>query len=65
MKTREIKNLVFVYNAYASKFGAKYTFPVVVADTGEDLEVILSATDLNAIGDTEELIRVVSSRMAT
>ena len=126
MKTREIKNLVFVYNArsglgnalldsahkflspatyncrlcsltfglagerrswkefreqsgirmtflhkdeflstYASKFGAKYTFPVVVADTGEDLEVVLSATDLNAIGDTEELIRVVSSRMAT
>lgn len=52
-------------SAYASKFGAKYIFPLVVADTGEDLEVVLSAAELNVIGNTDELIRVLSSRMAT
>lgn len=50
-------------SAYASKFAAKYTFPIILAETGEELEVLVTTTELNAIEDTAVLIEIVKSRM--
>lgn len=49
--------------AYASKFGAKYTFPIILAETGGELEVLVSTSDLNAIEDTGGLIGLIRSQM--
>lgn len=48
---------------YASKFAAKFTFPIILAETGEDLEVLVTTTELNAIEDTSVLIEIVKFRM--
>ncbi len=47
---------------YASKFQPKYTFPIVLGDTGEDLEVLISTADLNSMQGAEDLIRAVQAR---
>ena len=49
--------------AYASKFGAKYTFPIVLAETGGELEVLVNTAELNAIEDTGRLIGLIRSRL--
>lgn len=49
--------------AYASKFGAKYTFPIVLAETGEELEILVNTAELNAIEDTGRLIGLIRSRL--
>lgn len=50
-------------SGYASKFAAKFTFPIILADTGEDLEVLVTTTELNTIDDTAVLIEIVKSRI--
>ncbi|SNR72621.1 hypothetical protein SAMN04488009_3438 [Maribacter sedimenticola] len=41
---------------YQSKFGHKFTFPVILVDTGYDLEVLVTTEQLNAFEGVEELI---------
>ena len=50
-------------SAYASKFGVRYTFPIILANTGEDLEVFMTPAEINRLQETEALIRAVTSRL--
>lgn len=47
---------------YASKFGHKFSFPIVLAATANGLEVFISSEELNAIGQPEELITIIKER---
>jgi hypothetical protein len=49
--------------AYASKFGAKYNFPIVLAVNDLNLEVFIATHELNALKNPEELIRLIQSRI--
>tara|TARA_R110002051_G_scaffold3131_6_gene16862 strand:+ start:13619 stop:13996 length:378 start_codon:yes stop_codon:yes gene_type:complete len=42
--------------SYKSKFGHKYTYPIILEETAHDLEVLVSAKKLNAMETVEELI---------
>ncbi|MCB7481170.1 GTPase [Christiangramia sediminis] len=46
---------------YASKFGHKFEFPIVLAQTGKGLEVILSRQELEKISNMEVLIEKLKS----
>ena len=48
---------------YASKFGAKFTFPIVLVETQMDLEVFISANELNQLQTADELINLVEKRL--
>ncbi len=50
-------------SAYASKFAAKFTFPIILADTGEELQVLVTTTELNTIDDTAELMEIIKARI--
>ncbi|CAM4124742.1 hypothetical protein [Gillisia limnaea] len=47
---------------YKSKFGHKFTFPIVLAATTNGLEVFISSEEINAIEQPEELIRLIKER---
>ena len=49
--------------AYASKFGHKFEFPVVLAQTNLGLEVFLSKTEFEEINNLEVLMDKVKNRM--
>jgi hypothetical protein len=49
--------------AYASKFGAKFTFPIVLASTLGGFEVLIGTVELNAINSVEELIGCLEERL--
>lgn len=44
---------------YASKFGHKFQFPVILAQTGNGLEVLISNTDFSEINNLEILINKI------
>ncbi|MDF4223378.1 GTPase [Maribacter sp. M208] len=46
---------------YKSKFGHKYTYPIILVETDHELEVLVSAEKLNAMETVEELISSVGS----
>ncbi|WP_291968038.1 GTPase [Maribacter sp.] len=46
---------------YKSKFGHKYTYPIILVETDHELEVLVSAKKLNAMETVEELISSVGS----
>lgn len=48
---------------YASKFGYKFEFPIILAQTDKGLEVFLSKNEFSEIHDLEELIDIIKSRM--
>ncbi|MEJ1222555.1 GTPase [Sediminicola sp. 1XM1-17] len=48
--------------AYASKFGHKFTFPIILADTGNGLEVYVGTEELNALEKAEDLIAILKNR---
>lgn len=48
--------------AYASKFGYKFTFPIVLAETNGGLEVIVKTEELNGIENAEGLIELIKER---
>lgn len=50
-------------SAYASKFSPKYTFPLVLAHSGQELEVFLDTNSLNQLQDADELISAIKSRI--
>ena len=46
---------------YKSKFGHKYTYPIILVETDHELEVLVTAEKLNAMETVEELICSVGS----
>lgn len=48
---------------YASKFRHKFEFPVILAQTGKGLEVVMSKNEFSEINDLEILINKIESRM--
>lgn len=48
---------------YASKFGYKFDFPIVLMESENGLEVLISTQELNALSTPNELIQRVSERI--
>ena len=49
---------------YASKFGYKFEFPIVLAEGEKGLEVLISTQELNGLQTSEALIRLIEERTA-
>ncbi|MGY8913762.1 MAG: GTPase [Flavobacteriales bacterium] len=47
---------------YASKFGHKFTFPIILIETGNGLEVFVGTEELNSFKKPEDLISILKSR---
>jgi len=47
---------------YASKFGHKYEFPIVLIAINDQLQVFVSATELNELENMEALIDLINKR---
>jgi len=47
---------------YASKFGYKFTFPIVLSADQNELEIFISTEELNSLKNAEELIQVITDR---
>lgn len=47
---------------YASKFGHKFTFPIVLIEGGRGLEVLISTEELNQLHTAQDLMALVESR---
>jgi hypothetical protein len=47
---------------YASKFGHKFVFPIVLIAVNEELQVFISAIELNKLESTEMLIELIKER---
>ena len=48
---------------YASKFGHRFTFPIVLAATENGMEVFVKTKELNGFEDAQELIGVITKRL--
>lgn len=48
---------------YASKFGHKFEFPVILAQTNKGLEVFLSKSEFDKINNLEVLIDKIKNRL--
>ncbi|WP_400074215.1 GTPase [Zobellia russellii] len=48
---------------YASKFGTKFTFPIILARTNNDLEVFVGTEEMNTIENAESLVDLITKRM--
>lgn len=44
---------------YASKFGHKFTFPIVLAEARNGLEVLIGTEEMNGLQNAEELINLI------
>lgn len=47
---------------YASKFGHKFTFPIILAVSGKGLEVFVKTEELNSLQNAESLIDLIQER---
>ncbi|MEL6485046.1 MAG: GTPase [Bacteroidota bacterium] len=47
---------------YASKFGHKFEFPIVLFEGNNGLEVLINAAELNQLKDANSLIAMISQR---
>ena len=47
---------------YKSKFQYKFTFPIVLLEGDNGLEVLISTKELNTVQSSEELIKVLKGR---
>ena len=52
-------------NAYASKFGSKYTFPIVLGANSGEFEVVVATEELNQLQDAAELMAMIEKRAVT
>lgn len=62
------KNLQFLHKdefrkVYKSKFGHKFTFPILLVEGENGLEILVHTKELNTLDYTEELIALVRERM--
>ena len=48
---------------YASKFGHKFDYPVILSENNRGLEMFISKQELSEIKDEEELIAVFKKRL--
>jgi hypothetical protein len=48
---------------YASKFGYKFKFPVVLGTSNGNFEIFISKSELNGLANADELIRLIQSRI--
>jgi len=48
---------------YASKFGSKFTFPIVLLENKGELELFISTNELNGLKNAEGLIEMISDRL--
>jgi hypothetical protein len=48
---------------YASKFGHKFEYPIILGQTAKGLEVVISRNELNSIETTQELIKRLKERL--
>ncbi|MDC6361314.1 MULTISPECIES: GTPase [Flavobacteriaceae] len=48
---------------YASKFGAKFTFPIVLLESHTDLEVFIATDELYQLQTASELVALVEQRI--
>ena len=49
---------------YASKFGHKFTFPVILSEEKDELQLLVSTEELNGLGELEELIALLQNRLS-
>ena len=47
---------------YASKFGYKFSYPIILATTENDLEVFVGTNELNAMMNAEDLVTLLNKR---
>lgn len=47
---------------YASKFGYKFTFPIILTEGEHGLEVVISTEELNELKTSHGLVRLVKDR---
>ena len=47
---------------YASKFGHKFTYPIVLAATANGLEVFITTEEMNKLTSVDELTKLVQER---
>lgn len=50
---------------YASKFGPKFTFPIVLFDDGRELSVLLGTDRINQLESAEELISALQQSLGS
>ncbi|WP_340065607.1 GTPase [Ascidiimonas aurantiaca] len=50
-------------SSYRSKFGYKFTFPVVLAESANGLELLIKTEELNALENISQLIALVQERV--
>lgn len=48
--------------AYASKFGHKFTFPIVLAESDTGLDVFIKTEELDGLENSEALIALIEKR---
>lgn len=48
--------------AYASKFGHKFTYPIVLVETNKGLEVVVKSEELDRLETAEGLIALIKER---
>ncbi len=48
---------------YASKFGHKFTFPIILAESNHDLEVFVGTQELKTVENSEELVQLITKRL--
>jgi hypothetical protein len=51
-------------SAYASKFGHRFNYPIVLAAVSNSFEVLVSTEELNALHDTTSLINLIKERVS-
>lgn len=47
---------------YASKFGYKFSYPIILAATENDLEVFVGTKELNTMMNAEDLVTLINKR---
>jgi hypothetical protein len=60
--TMEFLHIDEFQKKYASKFGYKFNFPIVLATSKRGLEVFITAEELNALKNSQELVDLVRKR---
>ena len=48
---------------YKSKFGYKFTYPVVLVESNNGLELLITTEELNTLKNTSQLIELVKERV--
>ncbi|MEO1010167.1 MAG: GTPase [Bacteroidota bacterium] len=48
---------------YKSKFGYKFNFPIILAEAGHTLEVLITTDELNGMPDAKTLIELIQERV--